>query len=690
MMVYMGADNGMSEQAYSDLAEMKGVGSTAEVNIIVQMDNPDRDSLPGAKRYFVEKGKARLLDNLGKLDMADPQTLIDFAGFVSRTYPAKNYFLILWDHGNGWPEGMAAQSSMRSIIDDESSGNIMGVAGGELGRAIAGSREVLGKKIAVVGFDACLMSMIEVGCEIQPGAQIMLGSEGLVPYQGLPYGEVLKILVNNPALSPRELARQIVTTFVNFYDDLDCTFSAVDLNELTRALVPLGQMLETLIPDARNNITKTAREKVQTFPFNAGTNPSPTDEYIDLMDWIEMVDDMPAVESQARACLDHLRKSVIEVAGSGSSLTRAKGISIWLPYYWLSFKHQYSSYKKLSFADAVPWLKFLNAFCGSDDIAPTPPEFVKTIMKGGNSYRIFWLKSSDLSDVEYELRELQGVKEVLFDPADSPGNWSTNGFALSGSYAHSGDSSFFSGSADNLDNTLTLKRPMALAHGGLVAFFALYKIEEGYNGKHDVFYVEISFDGISWSAVDSLYGDSLVWAEHRYFLEPAESVYLRFRYTTDGSQNWTGAFIDDIKIYSFGEMRTVARNSRDTSFNFFNKPRGDYCYGVFGIDAAGNRSSVSQFYELTASDYALPFSVPSPFVDSCQIVCDFPDGNQPQVYIYTINGEFIRKFPFSAIINKRLAWDGKNEKGKAAASGIYLVLVKEGNFSRLGKIARVR
>jgi len=635
-----------------------------------------------------------LLDQIGKLDMGAPQTLVDFAGFVARNYPAKNYFLILWDHGNGWPKGNAVDGPRRSIIDDWSGRSSMGVADGELKQAVTGVKDLLGKKLALIGFDACLMNMIEVAGEIKDAAKIMLGSEGLVPYDGWPYGTVLKIITDNPGKSSTEFAQEAVSAFISANDDFDLCFSAVDLEQLDGCLEPLDRLVQLLAINAGNSFIITGRETVQTFP-EPGREPSPRDEYLDLIDFIELITAVPGIDNEARICLERLEKTVIKTANSGSNHTHAQGISIWFPYYWLSFKRQSPSYAGLGFAGSVSWLRFLNSYYGLDDIDPTQSEFSGSVVNRTNSYRLFWSRSFDLSDVRYELRELKGTRVMFSDDAQSADKWNLEGFSLSTQYSNSPNASFFSGSADNLENRLTIKQPVALPHGGLVSFFVLYQTEEGYdisltNIKRDLLYMEISDDGTVFSAFDSLYGDSLVWTERRYFFEPADSLYLRFRYKSDVGGNGVGVFIDDLKIYSFDTMRTVASQITDTSFYFFNKPAGEYGYGVFACDARGNRSSVSQFFTVKAEGYALPFSVPSPFHDSCQISCDYPTRYEPEVFIYTLNGELVRKFPFSAIANKQLAWDGKNAKGRGVASGIYLILVKDGDFSRLGKIAKVR
>jgi flagellar hook assembly protein FlgD len=53
------------------------------------------------------------------------------------------------------------------------------------------------------------------------------------------------------------------------------------------------------------------------------------------------------------------------------------------------------------------------------------------------------------------------------------------------------------------------------------------------------------------------------------------------------------------------------------------------------------------------------------------------------VKIYTAEGEQVRKLT-------GLAWDGKNEIGAAAASGVYLFRVNAGKDAAVGKFALIR
>ena len=68
-------------------------------------------------------------------------------------------------------------------------------------------------KLDIVGFDACLMSTIEVVEAVAPYSDIMIGSEILEPGNGWDYS-FLQLLVDNPTTTPEQLGAKIVDTFV--------------------------------------------------------------------------------------------------------------------------------------------------------------------------------------------------------------------------------------------------------------------------------------------------------------------------------------------------------------------------------------------------------------------------------------------------------------------------------------------
>ncbi len=98
-MVYMAGDNNLSDAGDTDMDEMCKVGSSPDVNILVQFDNEGNF---GTRRFLVQKSARDVLQSLGETDSGDPNVLLDFISWVKSCYPARRYALILWNHGGGW------------------------------------------------------------------------------------------------------------------------------------------------------------------------------------------------------------------------------------------------------------------------------------------------------------------------------------------------------------------------------------------------------------------------------------------------------------------------------------------------------------------------------------------------------------------------------------------------------------
>lgn len=102
VMVYMAGDNNGDGTALRDIAEMAKVGSTKDVNVLVQLDRIE-DKL--TRRFRITKGggfKKDCVANFGDTNTGDPKVLFDFVNWAGQNYPVDRHALILWNHGSGW------------------------------------------------------------------------------------------------------------------------------------------------------------------------------------------------------------------------------------------------------------------------------------------------------------------------------------------------------------------------------------------------------------------------------------------------------------------------------------------------------------------------------------------------------------------------------------------------------------
>ncbi|MGO1167373.1 MAG: immune inhibitor A domain-containing protein, partial [Janibacter sp.] len=117
---------------------------------------------------------------------------------------------------------------------------------------------------------------------------------------------------------------------------------------------------------------------------------------------------------------------------------------------------------------------------------------------------------------------------------------------------HSGSYEWWSGSDNDLNNTLTREVDLTDAGAATVTAQLATEIEAGY----DFLYTEVSIDGGStWTELDAADGGDLSWNEVEYDLGAfaGETVQFRWRYQSDGGVAEDGAFIDDIEITVDGQ-----------------------------------------------------------------------------------------------------------------------------------------
>lgn len=415
VMVYMAGDNNLDSAGVVDLKEMKKVGSTKEINVIVQFDREGKNM--ATNRYYIQKGGAVAKDkvaSLGETNMGDPKVLEDFVKWGVKSYPAKHNLLVLWNHGAGWDDanlyegdvfsgaappvsrknqvlasGRGVTRSLKPLpftmaraalsrtkralfrtsvekavknraiaFDDQAQDFLDNI---ELKRVMTRIKKTLKRPIDILGMDACLMSMTEVAYQMRAVANYSVGSEETEPGEGWPYDRILKALAAKPDMTPEDVSKLIVTQYIASYTPNDnVTQSAVrlaNLKSLTSAVSGLGKSLTYALafPSLRDAIM-TVRARVQEYS-------RPYDDYCDLLNLCDILESS-LTDSKIRTACDAVKESAkdaIVVSGyKGSAVNKSHGLSIYFPKRKLS-----PLYKTLGFTKASSWDEFLKAYIAS-------------------------------------------------------------------------------------------------------------------------------------------------------------------------------------------------------------------------------------------------------------------------------------------------------------------------------------
>ncbi|MGE0393041.1 MAG: clostripain-related cysteine peptidase [Vicinamibacterales bacterium] len=230
-MVFMTSDVGLDASAYVDIGEMQKVGThPGHLNVLVQF--AARGTRP-PKRYVVHEG--RLEDvwttRRARRNPGRPGVLADFLEWAVETHPAERYAVILWGHAYGLGFGRARDNALTLY---------------ELASVLHGFKALTGRKLDILGFDACAMGKLETAYQFNDTASYLVASQTAIPLTGWPYHRILEAIEQNVTMGARECASAMVEAFVESYRPPAVTLTATDLatgpavatalDELARAL----------------------------------------------------------------------------------------------------------------------------------------------------------------------------------------------------------------------------------------------------------------------------------------------------------------------------------------------------------------------------------------------------------------------------------------------------------------------
>ena len=421
IMVYLAGDNNLDGAGATDLLEMKKVGSSAAINVVAQFDRAgSKGTTKRLLLRKGTSLAADVVGDLGETNTGDPKVLKDFLTWGIKTYPAQHYLVVLWNHGAGWDDSnlyaaggdyfsgdappvvrkgytldAKGSVSMRAgagrkktaaiplaqaraairrggralfrttvqkmalsraiAFDDQAKDYLDNI---EMKRAMLDIKKLLGRKIDILGFDACLMSMLEVGYQIKGSTAYTVGSQEEEPNEGWPYDRILTALAKNPAMSPADLSRVAVTQYVASYGaNSGVTFAATDLGKIdavAAAVNTLGAALSKAMTDAKVfTALQSVRGGVQEYS-------SPYDDYVDLVDLCDGLTKLVTVADVSAACAAvkaATAQMILQSGWKGAKMAHSHGSSIYFPK-----KKVCGLYRTLDFAKKNAWAKFINDY----------------------------------------------------------------------------------------------------------------------------------------------------------------------------------------------------------------------------------------------------------------------------------------------------------------------------------------
>ena len=229
--------------ATANIAEMLSADIPDGVNVILQTGGSSKwrnFDIPSdrSNRYAVKNGTLELIESNPPVNMGSERAFSDFLKFGLEKYPAEQTAVIFWNHGGGSAVG---------VCSDALNGNDF-LTLSEISSALESVG--LQKKLAFVGFDACLMANYETARILAPFAEKMIASEELEPSGGWDWKKTLENLSD-----PTEIAKgyAVKNADTDYY-----TVSVIDLEKFGIVEDLFSRVVEKIGRGEKNLIARAA------------------------------------------------------------------------------------------------------------------------------------------------------------------------------------------------------------------------------------------------------------------------------------------------------------------------------------------------------------------------------------------------------------------------------------------------
>lgn len=443
IMIYMAGDNNLSVDMAYAMEQIKGVaGEGAESpNLFVYYDG-NSPTIPTLYCDFSKPGKPKYVRSFAVPDKLYPvpakynenaahsHSMVNFVdwcvnkvevehdGEVTYGRRANRYALIFSGHSLGFQDiglfkdetsGKSMKMNdlfftlLRIVDREEDLKKLAKEVGWEDEELKRGTKVLLGQKLDILGFDSCVMGMLEVGYQFEHLAQTMIASEGSVPNAGWTYAKLLGSLAREQDKNsgPEKVVERFVRDFIQSQDaytvgGVSVDMAAWDLSRFHDLAVAFDDLSVALLDCFRDEESRIYRQmervilqvhwKCQSYMY---------DQNVDLGDFCEMLDRecglvaeelgdgddveiLTWVQEKCRKVLEELRKAVILSGFSGGAYQYSHGISVFFPWSRLGYQVSKKNYEGLWFArDAgrkrFSWKSFLTKYLNEVTLRRTEP-----------------------------------------------------------------------------------------------------------------------------------------------------------------------------------------------------------------------------------------------------------------------------------------------------------------------------
>ncbi len=262
--------------------------------------------------YHITEDGIYKVKSFSKAKMGQSSTLTKFLNYVHDNYKSENYDLVFWDHGGGPIYGYGLDEFSRTDM----------LTLNEIKVAISSS-SFKDTKFELIGFDACLMSSVEVANAMKDYAKIFISSEETEPGYGWDYTFLRDVNTKSDGVT---IGKSIVDYYTSYYKSIKVngiTISVLDLSKIDKVEQEMNTLFSVVDTSLGKDFYTISRARSNTKDF--GRTATSAYDLVDLYDFIEKLPSNYNTTNLKNAIKDLVIYESTDMRG-------AHGVSVYFPY----------------------------------------------------------------------------------------------------------------------------------------------------------------------------------------------------------------------------------------------------------------------------------------------------------------------------------------------------------------------
>lgn len=351
IMIYMvGSDlESKAGAASTDIQEIIGANVNLEdVNVVVYAGGSKKwyNGFENNTIYELTTNGFKEVKKDNTKSMGSASTLTYFLEYSYNNYKTDLYDLVLWDHGAGPILGFG--------IDETNNSDSLSLM--ELRGALSNSPFSKSNKLEFIGFDACLMSSVEIAALFSEYANYLISSQDIEPGHGWDYSFLSNVGKETNSL---DLGKNIVDYYYSYYENSSAwkeiiTLSIIDLSKMKELENKINDLFKDVDMALSNGGYSTIVNQMTRSKCFQCNEYNKSYDLIDLYGAIEGLKDN--YNTKASALLSVLDATIVYQKTNSDG---ANGLSIYYPYYSPAYATNWLSvYNTINFAPE--YKKFIN------------------------------------------------------------------------------------------------------------------------------------------------------------------------------------------------------------------------------------------------------------------------------------------------------------------------------------------